>query len=137
MKITAANAKTRDLIPVMLLMLWSEIGLVLGGFIGLLIQEPRRSLVRFLVRVYVFLFFPLFCLRLARLLLGGCKAVEIENDWIHFYYLEEMLHCRLGGLKVLVEWKRKTYVCTLDCYPIVINSSRSIVLCEIKNQNRA
>lgn len=120
-----------------LLTLWAEIGLVLGGIIGLLIEGAQRSLVRFMVRFYVFLFFPLFCVRLARILYLGChRDIEIENDWIHFYYLGEHLCCRLHGLKVLVEWRGHTYVCTLDCYPIVINASKSVILQEVLCQNR-
>ena len=137
MKVSAANLKIDALVPVILLTLWREVGLVLGGLIGLLVQNPQRALVRFLTRTYMLFFFPVFCVRLARLLFNlDCNEIEIENDWIHFYYLGERFHCRLSGLKILVPWKNQTYVCTLDCYPIIINATATTVLQEIKIQSR-
>jgi hypothetical protein len=137
MHTSKANLGVKALIPVLLLILWSELGLLLGGILALLFQSPQRSLVRFSVRLYIFLFFPIYCIRLARLLINPAdKEVTIENDWVHFYYLNRALHCRLSGLKVLVQWRQQTYACTLDCYPVVIGATKDIVLQEIENQRR-
>jgi len=137
MKISSANSKIEALCPVVLLTLWSEVGLLLGGTLALFFQHPQLAIVRLLARLYVFLFFPLYCIRLARLLFSGtCREVVIENDWVHFFYLNVGLHCRLSGLKVLVQWKQQTYACTLDCYPIIIGTTKNLVLQEIKSQRR-